>query len=69
MAETARKKSTSKTIRALGRQPERDRRLTAATNEPTVATVPPADYDGPLCGFALYGEPALCTCGTCSNEP
>lgn len=24
------------------------------------------DYVGPLCGFALYGEPALCTCGKCA---
>jgi hypothetical protein len=23
------------------------------------------DYDGPNCGYAIYGEPCICTCGTC----
>ena len=59
-------KSTEK-VRARRRQPERDRRPIAAANEPTVTTVSPADYDGPLCGFALYGEPAVCTCGKCES--
>src|SRR5262245_37177452 len=25
-----------------------------------------SDYAGPNCGFALYGPPAICTCGTCT---
>lgn len=25
------------------------------------------DYDGPMCGFALYGPPAACTCGECED--
>ena len=27
------------------------------------------DYEGPSCGFAFYGPPARCTCGTCSVCP
>jgi len=25
------------------------------------------DYDGPNCGYALYGPPAICTCGQCEE--
>lgn len=24
-----------------------------------------AEYEGPSCGFAFYGPPAICTCGQC----
>ncbi len=25
------------------------------------------DYEGPSCGYAMYGPPALCTCGKCEE--
>jgi len=27
-----------------------------------------SDYNGPLCGYAMYGEPAICTCGKCETK-
>lgn len=34
---------------------------------PSAETLPEegGDYNGPLCGYALYGDPCICTCGTC----
>ena len=43
-------------------------------NAQTPEDLPPShqgEYDGPSCGYAFYGDPCICTCGTCDviDEP